>query len=427
MDGGEADAFTAGSPGLRELGLRELVPRVIGAVVRRCGDFAAAEDAVQDALLAAATDWPQRGPPQNPGGWLFHVACRRLADQQDAEHARRRREAAAAIPADAVLSPEAPADDDAFAPVEDDTLLLLFLCCHPALSPASAVALTLRAVGGLTTAEIAGAFLVPEATMAQRISRAKQAIREAGARFELPDAAERERRLDAVLHVLYLMFNEGYVSRAGAQLVRVELSDEAIRLARLQHRLMLDHAEVASLLALLLLTDARRAARIGPGGELIPLHEQDRGKWDRVAIAEGTALVTGAFARGRVGSYQLQAAIASLHDEAPGVDETDWEQILALYGLLERLTDNPLVALNRAIAMAMVRGPEAGLEAVAALDGDARLAGQRYRIDAVRAHLHERAGDCAAAVRHFRKAAEGTANMAERNYLLLKAARLAEG
>jgi len=419
-----------GAPGEGDLGLaglRELVPHVVGAVVRRCGDFAAAEDAVQDALLAAATDWPQRGPPQNPGGWLFHVACRRLADQQDAEQARRRREAAAAIPADSVVRPASPGDDDTFAEAGDDTLALLFMCCHPALSPASAVALTLRAVGGLTTAEIAGAFLVPEATMAQRISRAKQSIRAAGARFELPDAAERGQRLESVLRVLYLMFNEGYVSRAGPGLLRVELSAEAIRLARMLVRMAPGHAEAEGLLALLLLTDARRAARTGAAGELIPLHEQDRGRWDRAAIAEGTALVHTALARGRMGSYQVQAAIAALHDEAASVEATDWAQILALYGLLERMSDNPMVALNRAIATAMVHGIPAGLRALAALDGDERLAGHRYRLDAARAHLHEFAGDREAALRHYRTAAEGNGNLAERHYLLSKAAKLAEG
>jgi len=407
--------------------LRELVPRVVGAVLRRCGDFAAAEDAVQEALLAAATQWPAAGRPDNPGGWLFHVACRRLADQQDAERARRRREAGAALPPDAA-APEPPMPaEPGFDEDGDDTLLLLFLCCHPALKPEAAVALTLRAVGGLSTAEIAAAFLVPEATLAQRISRAKAAIRAAGATFELPDAAARDARLASVLHVLYLMFNAGYVSRAGPHLQRVELSSEALRLARLAQRLQPAHAETQGLLALLLLTDARRAARTGPAGELIPLHEQDRTLWDRAAIAEGRAHVQAALRRGPVGSYQVQAAIAALHDEAPSVQATDWPRILSLYGLLARFSDNPLVALNRAIALAMVQGPAAGLAALEALDGDARLAGQRFRMDAVRAHLHELAGEREAALRHFRAAAEGAENAAEREYLVRKAGRLEQG
>jgi RNA polymerase sigma factor (sigma-70 family) len=391
--------------------------------VRRSGDFSAAEDAVQDALLAAATDWPQRGLPQNPGGWLFHVACRRLADHIDAERARRRREAVAAAEAAVAAPPPDPGDE--LAENADDTLALLFTCCHAALTPASAIALTLRAVGGLTTAEIASAFFVPEATMAQRISRAKQTIAQSGEPFALPAAAERSRRLDAVLHVLYLMFNEGYASSVGPELVRVELCREAIRLARMLHDCAPDHAETAGLLALLLLTDARRAARTGPDGELIPLHEQDRGRWDRSAIAEGTALVTATIARGAIGSYQLQAAIASLHDEASSVETTDWPQILALYGLLQRLADNPMVALNRAIAAAMVHGPEVGLESLRALDNDARLAGS-YRLDAVRGHLCEMSGDKDAAVRHYLSAARGTGNLAESRYLAGKAARLAQ-
>jgi len=417
MSGGPLDPAT-------EQQLRELAPRVLGAVVRRSGDFAAAEDAVQDALLAAATDWPQRGLPQNPGGWLFHVACRRLADHVDAERARRRREAVAAAEA-AVTAPPPDGGDD-LAENADDTLALLFTCCHSALTPASAIALTLRAVGGLTTAEIANAFFVPEATMAQRISRAKQTIASSGEPFALPAAAERSQRLDAVLHVIYLMFNEGYASSSGPELVRVELCSEAIRLARLLHRLAPDHAETAGLLALLLLTDARRAARTGAESELIPLHEQDRGRWDRGAIAEGTALVTATMARGVIGSYQLQAAIASLHDEAPSVEATDWPQILALYGLLQRIADNPMVALNRAIAAAMVHGPAVGLEWLRALDEDPRLTAN-YRLDAVRGHLCEMSGDKDAAVRHYLAAARGTGNPAESQYLAGKAARLAQG
>jgi predicted RNA polymerase sigma factor len=405
-----------------ERSLRDLTPRVLGAVARRCGDFAAAEDAVQDALLAAAADWPQRGVPQNPGGWLFHVACRRLADHLDAERARRRREALAAAEAPAVAAGPAAFDEFA-ADGEDDTLALLFTCCHPALTPPSAIALTLRAVGGLSTAEIASAFLVPEATMAQRISRAKQAIASSGVPFSLPAAAERAARLDAVLHVLYLMFNEGYASSAGPGLLRVDLSNEAIRLARAVHRLAPEHAEGAGLLALLLLTDARRAARTGPHGELIPLDEQDRSRWDRAAIAEGSALVAAAFARGAVGAYQVQAAIAALHDEATSTAATDWPQILALYVLLQRISDNPMVALNRAVATAMVHGPAAGLALLDELEAGGRLAGT-HRLDAVRAHLFERQGDAAAAVRCYLAAAARTSSLPEQHYLAARAARL---
>src|SRR5262245_37496073 len=378
--------------------LRELAPRVLGSVTRRFGDFAAAEDAVQEALLAAHVDWQREGMPENPSGWLYRVACRRMLDQRESETARRGREELAS--AHEALGEPAGAFDEGEA-VEltegDDTLVLLFMCCHPALSAPSAIALTLRAVGGLTTAEIARAFLVPEATMAQRISRAKQAIASSGVAFELPGAGERAQRLDAVLHVLYLLFNEGYVSSAGPDLLRVDLSSEAIRLARLLQRLQPEHAETLGLLALLLLTDARRRARTGPDGELIPLHEQDRALWDRGAIEEGTALVTQAFALGSVGSYQLQAAVAALHDEAPDFAATDWPQILALYSVLERMSGNPMVALNRVVAAAMVHGPATGLEQLRALEADGRIAGH-YRVDAVRAHLCELSGDVEAAI-----------------------------
>jgi predicted RNA polymerase sigma factor len=322
-----------------------------------------------------------------------------------------------------VSAPPPEGTDDAFT-AEDDTLTLLFLCGHPALSPPSSIALTLRAVGGLTTAEIASAFLVPVATMAQRISRAKASIEAAGATFALPDAAERDRRMSAVLHVLYLMFTEGHTSSAGPQLVRIELADEAIRLARLLHRLQPEHAEAAGLLALLLLTDARRLARTGADGELIALPEQDRARWNRTAIDEGTALVTATLAKGRIGSYQVQAAIAALHGEAASTAATDWPQILALYNLLQRMSDNPMVALNRAVAAAMVHGPAAGLELVEAIELDGRLAAH-HRLAAVRAHLCELAGDLAAARRHYLLAAERTASLPERHYLTAKAARLA--
>jgi predicted RNA polymerase sigma factor len=309
---------------------------------------------------------------------------------------------------------------------QDDTLILLFMCGHPALTSSSAIALTLRAVGGLTTAEIASAFLVPEATMAQRISRAKQTIKTSGVAFRLPTTAERDARLDAVLHVLYLIFNEGYVSSAGPRLQRRDLAGEAMRLARALHRLLPDDPEVAGLLALMLLTDARRRARTGPNEELIPLDEQDRTKWDRDEIAEGVALVGGALPRGRVGPYQLQAAIAAIHDEAPRVEDTDWPQILALYTVLKTLGDNPMVTLNHAVATAMVQGPVAALELLRPLDADERMR-RHHRLDAVRAHLHEMRGDREAAIAHYHAAAERTSSLPERQYLQMRAARLAKG
>ena len=405
--------------------LRELAPRVLGAVARRHDDFAAAEDAVQEALIAAARQWPRAGLPDNPRGWLYRVAVRRLTDHVRSEEARRRREDAVASDPDAADSLAPPADEGS-ASDRDDQLLLLFMCCHPALTPPSAIALTLRAVGGLTTVEIANAFLVPEATMAQRITRAKQSIKASGIPFRMPTEPERAERLSAVLHVLYLIFSEGYASSIGPSLHRPDLSNEAIRLTRAVHALLPDDGEVAGLLALMLLTDARRAARTGEGGELIPLDEQDRALWDRRLIAEGTELVSGALSRGSVGLYQLQAAIAAVHDEAAHAEQTDWPQILALYGLLRRMSDNPMVALNHAIADAMVHGPEAGLRLLAALDQDPRLSGH-YRLDAVRGHLFEMAGDRERALKHYRAAAEATASLPERNYLTGKAARLAGG
>jgi RNA polymerase sigma factor (sigma-70 family) len=395
---------------------------VLGAVARRYGDFAEAEDAVQEALIAAAAQWPERGVPDNPRGWLYQVAVRRLTDHVRSETARRRREDAVAgrLAAEAPVAP--PPDAEEASP--DDTLVLLFMCCHPALTPPSAIALTLRAVGGLTTAEIARAFLVPEATMAQRISRAKASIKSSGVPFALPGDDERAARLDAVLHVLYLVFSEGYVASGGPALRRADLSDEAIRLTRTLHASLPRDPEVTGLLALMLLTDARRHARTGPHGELIPLDEQDRSRWDRALVAEGIALVTDALARGAVGPYQLQAAVAAVHDEAPTAADTDWAQILALYGLLERMSGNPMVSLNRAIAAAMVEGPAAGLARLDALADDPRLRGH-HRLDAVRAHLLEMAGERGGAVAHYRAAAARTASVPERDYLLTKAARLA--
>ena len=400
--------------------LRDLAPRALAALVRRSHDFAASEDAVQEALIAAAEQWPRQGVPDHPLGWLIRVAGRRLTDALRSEISRRNREAVVAddspVAADPVLHDDTPLDPD-------DTLVLLFMCCHPALTPASAVALTLRAVGGLTTAEIARAFLVPEATIGQRISRAKQSIRASGVSFRLPEAAEYAERLGPVLQVLYLIFNEGYTASTGAALVRPDLSSEAIRLTREVHRLLPGNGDVVGLLALLLLTDARRAARTGPEGELIPLDEQDRSLWDRRAIAEGVALVDAARALGSVGAFQIQAAIAALHDEAPSAAETDWPQILALYEMLKRMSENPVVALSHAIATAMVEGPEAGLALLDSLQDDQRLRGG-HRLDAARAHLLERAGDCAGAVRLYRKAAEKTTSTPERDYLLMKAARM---
>ncbi len=404
--------------------LRELAPQVLGAVVRRYGDFSAAEDAVQEALLTASTDWPKDGVPDHPRGWLIQVAARRLTDEVRANIARRRRETE--LVAEAPLDEQiAPAPDSEHEPEKEDTLLLLFMCCHPALTRTSAIALTLRAVAGLTTAEIARAFLVPEATMGQRISRAKQLIKKSEVGFVMPSENERDERLEAVLHVLYLIFNEGYAASGGDSLQRVDLSTEAIRLSRDVQRLLPDNGEVAGLLALMLLTDARRHARTGPSGELIPLDEQDRSLWDRHAIDEGVAMVSRALSQGAVGAYQLQAAIAACHDEAERVEDTDWPQILALYGLLKRTSDNPMLTLNQAVAVAMVHGPQAGLQLLETLDADPRVAAH-HRLAAVRGHLYEKAGDPAAAIESYQTAAALTSSVPERDYLLLKAARLRE-
>jgi RNA polymerase sigma factor (sigma-70 family) len=401
------------APGVEDL-LRELAPQVLGALVRRYGHFDACEDAVQEALLAATSQWPDQGLPQNPRGWLITVASRRLTDQLRSDQARQRRESTIAA-----LAPR----DELEVPDRDDTLTLLFLCCHPALSPASQLALTLRAVGGLTTAQIASAFLVPETTMAQRVSRAKQRIKATGIPFELPTEPERADRLGVVLHVLYLIFNEGYTATSGPHLHRTDLTGEAIRLMRVVHRLLPADGEVAGLLALMLLTDARRPARTRPDGSLVPLEEQDRSRWDRAAIEEGVALVTDALARAPIGPYQLQAAIAAVHDEAATAADTDWRQILGLYDLLERLAPNPMVTLNRAVAVAMVRGPEAALDALATLDADERMAGH-YRLAAVRAHMWEMTGDRAAARSSYQEAARRTTSIPERRYLESRADRL---
>jgi RNA polymerase sigma factor (sigma-70 family) len=405
--------------------LRSLAPQVLGAIVRRYGHFDLSEDAVQEALLAAAMQWPEQGVPENPRGWLITVASRRLMDELRSEQARRRREGAAAaqVPSDEAVAP-APSEEQL--PDQDDTLTLLFLCCHPALSPGSQIALTLRAVGGLTTAQIASAFLVPEPTMAQRISRAKQRIKATGIPFHLPPEPERAERLRAVLHVLYLIFNEGYTASSGPDLLRSELTTEAIRLTREVRRLLPDDGEVAGLLALMLLTDARRPARTRPDGALIPLAEQDRELWNADSIQEGLALVTGALVQAPLGPYQLQAAIAAVHAEAARADDTDWAQILALYELLERISPNPMVTLNHAVALAMVRGPEAALDLLETLETDDRIAGH-HRLDAVRAHLLEMAGDYDAARSSYRAAARCTTSLPEQRYLEARAARLAVG
>jgi RNA polymerase sigma factor (sigma-70 family) len=387
--------------------LRELAPQALGALVRRHGQFDACEDAVQEALLAAALQWPKAGVPHSPLAWLITVADRRLTDEWRSESARRRREETEAA---LDVADRAPAAD------HDDTLTLLFLCCHPSLSAPSQLALTLRAVGGLTTAEIANAFLIPEATMAQRISRAKQSIKAAGVVFDLPPVSERPERLRVVTQVLYLVFNEGYLHRA-------DLTAEAIRLTRLLHRLLPKEHEVAGLLALMLLTDARRAARAEADGTLVPLAEQRRELWDAEQIAEGVALLTQTLGRGPAGPYQLQAAIAAVHDEAASDAGTDWPQILALYSVLDHVSPGPVVTLNRAVALAMVEGPRAGLALLDTLEGDESMT-QTHRLDAVRGHLLELAGDTAAARECYRRAARMTTSIAEQQYLALRAAAL---
>ena len=404
--------------------LRRFAPQVLGSLVRRYGHFDVAEDAVQEALLAAALQWPEQGIPENPRGWLMTVAVRRLTDALRSDEARRRREerAAAEVPRDEYVEP--PPDPEQVAAGEDDTLTLFFLCAHPALSPASQLALTLRAVGGLATAEIARAFLVPEATIAQRISRAKQQIKASRIPFRLPAESERAERLQVVLHVLYLIFNEGYTASSGADLQRGELTSEAIRLAREVRRLLPDDGEIAGLLALMLLTDARRAARTRADGSLVPLAEQDRERWNESYIEEGVALVTDALTRAPLGPYQLQAAIAAVHDEAARAADTDWPQILVLYELLERISPNPMITLNHAVAVAMVKGPQAGLELLGSLHDDRRLA-EHHRLDAVRAHLLEMAGDRAAARSSYQTAARRTTSLPERRYLEARANRLA--
>jgi RNA polymerase sigma factor (sigma-70 family) len=401
--------------------LREFAPQVLGTLVRGYGQFDACEDAVQEALLAAAVQWPTEGEPDRPRSWLLTVAHRALVDAWRAESARRRRETAVALdptdrPPGTELAAQAGAD-------RDDTLALRFLCCHPALPPPAQLALTLRAVGGLTTAQIAAAFLVPEATIAKRIVRAKQRIRDAGATFELPARPQRTERIAVVLHVLYLIFNEGYTTSSGPALQRTDLIAEAIRLTRLLGVLLPDEAEVAGLLALMLLTDARRAARTDPEGRIVALADQRRDRWDAAAIAEGQAILTRTLGTGPVGPYQLQAAIAALHDEAATADATDWPQILALYDVLTTVAPGPMVTLSRAVALAHVHGPTAGLALLGTLDTDDRMA-NTHRLEAVRAHLLEQAGDTVIARACYLRAAKMTTNLPEQRYLELRAARL---
>ncbi|WP_033294704.1 RNA polymerase sigma factor [Amycolatopsis jejuensis] len=398
--------------------LRPLVPQVLGTLVRRYGQFEAAEDAVQEAVVAAVEQWSAGEVPDNPRAWLLTVATRRLTDLWRSESARRRREETIAVQVTAVV----PGPEDEPPPDQDDTLTLLFLCCHPAVTASSQVALTLRAVGGLTTAEIARAFLVPEATMTRRITRAKESVAAAGSTFAPPSAEDWPARLQVVLHVLYLIFNEGYTASSGEELHRVELSEEAIRLTRSVRALLPDDGEVAGLLALMLLTDARRPARTGPDGALTPLAEQDRRQWTVPLIVEGVELVNQVLGRGPIGPYQVQAAIAALHDQATGTDSTDWPQILELYGLLEQLAPGPVTTLNRAIAVAMVDGPDDALALLATLEDDARLK-QGHRLDAVRAHLLELAGDPAGAHEHYLRAAKRTSSLPERRYLQAQAAK----
>jgi RNA polymerase sigma factor (sigma-70 family) len=403
--------------------LRQLAPQVLATLMRRHRNLDVCEDAVQEALLAAARTWDS-GVPENPRGWLLTVATRRLIDVVRSDRARRAREDRILVgspPSELLtLGPEREPDVDRD---RDDTLALLIMCCHPALSAPSQIALTLRAVGGLTTAEIAACFFVSEATMAQRISRAKQTIRDAGACFEMPADPELTSRLAAVMHVLYLIFNEGYTTSSGARAARVELTAEAIRLARELYRLRPDDSEAAGLLALMLLTDARRVARTTDSGELIDLADQDRSCWDQDRIQEGVALITDALARGPIGAYQVQAAIAAVHDEASRAEDTDWRQILALYQLLDRLAPNPMATLGRAVAAAMAISPAAGLQILESVADDRRIAGH-HRFHAVRGQLLEMSGEEQAAREAFALAARLTASLPEKRYLTVRASGL---
>jgi RNA polymerase sigma factor (sigma-70 family) len=395
--------------------LRELAPQVLGRLAHRYRQFDTAEDAVQEAMFKATTLWPEQGVPENPAAWLYTVASNRLIDIVRSEAARRSREA------DYVWEdlPAAEWADDA----NDDTLDLLFLCCHESLSVSSQIALTLRAVGGLTTAEIASAYLVPEATMAQRISRAKQTVKTAGAEFGQVDPNQRRERLDTVARVLYLIFNEGYAASGGQDLTRVDLSTEAIRLARQLTRILPGDGETVGLLCLMLLTDARRPARTSVEGDLIPLDDQDRALWDRAMIAEGTNLLVAALKTSTAGPYLVQASIAAIHDESTSTETTDWEEILHLYSLLDHMVTNPIVKLNRAVAIAMVEGPAAALRVLDQLESDPAIS-DHYRLRSVRAHLLEMAGDTDAARNAYRAAARATMSSPEQRYLERRAACL---
>ncbi|HYN67334.1 MAG TPA: DUF6596 domain-containing protein [Ornithinibacter sp.] len=394
--------------------MRDLATQVVGILTRRSGDFAAAEDAVQEALVAAHTTWPRDGIPDNPRAWLVTAAARRLVDEQRSAAARRPREIGWA------------AGEPTGAPVvhDDDSLAVLLLCCHPVLSSASAVALTPRAVGGLTTAEVARAHLVPETTMAQRISRAKRTLRDTAEPFALPPEDRLGTRVQRALAVIYLLFNEGYAASTGAALTRADRSAEAIRLGRLAHRLLPGEREATALLALMLLLEARRPARVTPSGDLVPLAEQDRRLWDRRLVTEGTTLLDSTLGgEGGPGPYQVQAAIAAVHDRAPTAADTDWPQVLALYGLLEQVAPSPFVTLARAVAMAEAEGPEA---AGPLLDRLAGVLGDHQRRQAVRGHVAQLRGDRAAARRHYLAAAARATNLAERRHLTRLAAGLAE-
>jgi RNA polymerase sigma factor (sigma-70 family) len=395
--------------------LRALAPQVLGALARRHQAFDLCEDAVQDALVEALAQWPQRGIPRNPRGWLTTVATRRLIDQVRSDRSRRLREERIMIGSPPAEFLRAAGDDDSGLD-QDDSLILLFLCCHPALTPPSQIALTLRAVGGLTTAEIARAFFVPEATMAQRISRAKQLIRDAGATFSMPPQDQAEERLHVVMHVLYLTFTEGHTTSAGEQISRIDLTQEAIRLTRELLRVRPDEPEIEGLLALMLLTDARRAARTDSAGRPIQLADQDRGLWNRDLIEEGSRLVTDALGTGPLGPYQLQAAIAAVHDEAGSTENTDWPQILLLYQMLDRITPNPMATISRALALAMVQDPQAGLALLATLDQDQRVA-SHYRLHAMRGHLLEMAGQREQASQAFETAMRLCTSRPEKAYL----------